>query len=354
MKVWDCIVVGGGVIGLSLALELRRSGAAVAVVDKGEPGREASHAAGGMIADLDPSLPETLQDLASASAALYPEFVRELEEASDRAIDFRTNGTISFVEHPVVERAGIRKLSADDVKQLEASIVPPHDPAYFMRENAVDPRDLVAALVAAVHKRGIDVVSGSKVLEVTTAHGAAAGVRTERSAYQSKAVINCAGAWAPQIAPLVIPTRPVKGHMVSLVFPEAGDAVLTHVVRSRWCYILPRSTGKYVVGSTVEPAGFDKSVNTYKVKKLHEAAVRLVPAFKDARMNEAWAGLRPGTPDNLPVLGETSIRNYFACTGHYRDGILLAPVTARAMAQVVGGHNCEWNLKPFSPARFGI
>jgi glycine oxidase len=354
VKTWDCIVVGGGVIGLSVALELRRAGADVALIDKSEPGREASHAAGGMIADLDPSLPEALRPLANASAAMYQEFVHLLEDESSLKIDFRTNGTIAFVEHAVRESDAVRALSADEVKALESAIEPPHDPAYFVRENAVDPRTLIAALLATVRHRQVEVATGSPVVEVITENGVAMGVRTERAVYHAKAIVNCAGAWAAQIAPLAIPTRPVKGHMLSLVFPEATEAVLTHVVRSRWCYVLPRSTGKYVVGSTVEPAGFDKSVNAYKVKKLQEAAVRLVPKFAGARLHEAWAGLRPGTPDNLPIIGETSLRNYYACTGHYRDGILLAPASARATAQIIQGKNCEWNLSAFSPARFGI
>jgi glycine oxidase len=354
VKVWDCIVVGGGVIGLSVALELRRAGAEVALIDKREPGREASHAAGGMIADLDPSLPEALRPLAHASAAMYPEFVHLLEDESGLKIDFRTNGTLAFVEHPVHESESVRGLKADEVKRLEPAIEPPHDPAYFMKENAVDPRDLVAALLATVRHRQVEVVTGSPVLEILTEHGTATGVRTERAAYHAKSIVNCAGAWAAQIRPLAIPTRPVKGHMLSLVFPEAKEAVLTHVVRSRWCYVLPRSTGKYVVGSTVEPAGFDKSVNTYKIKKLQEAAVRLVPKFAEARMHEAWAGLRPGTPDNLPVIGPTSLRNYFACTGHYRDGILLAPASAAAAASLIQGTQCQFGLTAFSPHRFNI
>jgi glycine oxidase len=354
VKVWDCIVVGGGVIGLSVALELRRAGAEVALIDKGEPGREASHAAGGMIADLDPSLPETLRALAHASAKMYPEFIRTLEDESRLRIDFRTNGTLEFVEHAVDESDAVRKLSTGEVHELENAIEPPHDPAYFMKENVVDPRELVAALLAAARHHQVEVVTGSPVVEVTTEHGAVVGVRTQRAAYTAKAIVNCAGAWAAQIAPLAIPTRPVKGHMLSMIFPEATEPVLTHVVRSRWCYVLPRSSGKYVIGSTVEPAGFDKSVNTYKVKKLQEAAIRLVPKFAHARIHEAWAGLRPGTPDNLPVIGETSLRNYFACTGHYRDGILLAPASARAAAQIIGGKNCEFDLQPFSPSRFGI
>jgi glycine oxidase len=125
-------------------------------------------------------------------------------------------------------------------------------------------------------------------------------------------------------------------------------------VRSRWCYVLPRSTGKYVVGSTVEPAGFDKSINTYKIKKLQEAAVKLVPKFAEARMHEAWAGLRPGTPDNLPVIGPTSLRNYFACTGHYRDGILLAPASAVAAASLVQRSECPFDLAAYSPHRFNL
>ena len=341
-------------IGLSVALELRRSGAEVALIDKGEPGREASHAAGGMIADLDPNLPEVLRPLAHASAAMYPEFVHLLEDESGLKVDFRTKGTLAFVEHAVQESDRVRALTLEEVHGLEAAIDPPHDPAYFMRENAVDPRDLVAALLATVRHRQVEIVTGSPVLEVLVEHGAAMGVRTERAVYHAKSIVNCAGAWAAQIAPLAIPTRPVKGHMLSLLFPEATEALLTHVVRSRWCYILPRSTGKYVVGSTVEPAGFDKSVNSYKVKKLHEAAVRLVPKFAGARLHEAWAGLRPGTPDNLPVIGETSLRNYFACTGHYRDGILLAPASARAAAEVIAGRKCEWAIDAFSPARFGV
>ena len=354
MKVWDCIVVGGGVIGLSVALELRRAGAEVALIDKGEPGREASHAAGGMIADLDPSLPEALRPLSHASAAMYPEFVHLLEDESGLKIDFRTQGTVAFVEHPVHESSFVRALTIEEVRSTEAAIEPPHDPAYFMKECAVDPRDLVAALLATVRHRQVEIVTGSPVVEVVSEQGAAVGVRTERATYHAKMVVNCAGAWAAQIKPLAIPTRPVKGHMLSLIFPEATEPVLTHVVRSRWCYILPRSTGKYVVGSTVEPAGFDKSVNSYKIKKLQEAAVRLVPKFAGARMHEAWAGLRPGTPDNLPVLGETSLRNYFACTGHYRDGILLAPVSAKAISQLIAGRHCEWDLSAFSPARFGV
>jgi glycine oxidase len=148
--------------------------------------------------------------------------------------------------------------------------------------------------------------------------------------------------------------------MVALAFPgelamapaeREEKRVLRHVLRSRWCYIVPRSNGRYVVGSTVEPAGFDKTLNSYRVKRLQEAAARLVSQFAEARIAEAWTGLRPGTPDNLPLLGETALPGYFAATGHYRDGILLAPVTAEAMCALLLDGKSPLPLDRFSPQR---
>jgi glycine oxidase len=149
--------------------------------------------------------------------------------------------------------------------------------------------------------------------------------------------------------------------MVALAFPEElamspaereAKRVLRHVLRSRWCYVIPRSNGRYVVGSTVEPAGFDKSVNAYRVKRLQDAAARLIPAFAEAKIAEAWTGLRPGTPDNLPMLGATAVPGYYAATGHYRDGILLAPVTAEVMGSLILEGTTPLSLEKFSPLRF--
>jgi glycine oxidase len=179
--------------------------------------------------------------------------------------------------------------------------------------------------------------------------------------YAAPNVVNCAGAWAAQIAGAKLPTQPVKGHMVALAFPEElamtpadreAHRVLRHVLRSRWCYIIPRSNGRYVVGSTVEPAGFDKSLNAYRVRRLQDAAARLIPLFKEAKIAEAWTGLRPGTPDNLPLLGATTVPGYFAATGHYRDGILLTPVTAEVMSALILEGKTLVPLERFSPQRF--
>jgi len=357
----DIIVIGGGIIGLSLAWELSRKSARVLLIERSELGQEAAHAAGGMIADLDPVLPADLQELAHRSAKLYPTFVSDLEAESQHRIDLRNAGVIAFEEHPIAETEGIRAITAAQALALEPKLAIPPDPAYTMRERAVDPRDLVTALLLAMQRHGVRVVTGEAVQKLLVEHGHAAGVLTDHTTYFAPRVVNCAGAWAAQIAGPKLPTLPVKGHMVALAFPEelamsSADReekrVLRHVLRSRWCYIIPRSNGRYVVGSTVEPAGFDKSLNAYRVKRLQDAAARLIPLFAEAKIAEAWTGLRPGTPDNLPMLGTTSIAGYYAATGHYRDGILLAPVTAEVMSALILEGKTLLPLERFSPRRF--
>jgi glycine oxidase len=163
-------------------------------------------------------------------------------------------------------------------------------------------------------------------------------------------VVNCAGAWSGQIGPHAFPTRPVKGQMLCLAMHPRD--LLKHVIRSTEVYLIPRTDGRLLVGATVEEAGFDKRTDTPTIKRLHVAALRLVPKLADARILEDWAGLRPGTPDALPILGATATPGYYVATGHFRDGILLAPITARVMADVMTDTNCRYDLKPFSPARF--
>jgi glycine oxidase len=181
-------------------------------------------------------------------------------------------------------------------------------------------------------------------------HGLASGVATTKTSYSAAKVVNCAGAWAGTIAPHEFPTRPVKGQMVCFVM--ARRDLLQHVVRSPEIYLIPRSDGRLLAGATVEEAGFDKCTVPDTIQSLERAATRMLPELKEARILEAWAGLRPGTPDALPILGSTPTPGYFVATGHFRDGILLAPITARVMAQIVSGENPQENLQSFSAARF--
>jgi glycine oxidase len=351
VKNWDVIIIGGGIIGLSLSIELRKRGASVLLVERGEPGREASYAAGGMLANCGDETPELLQPLATASAAMYPEFVHQLQDESGVNVDLRDNGTLLFPEpgRDATKIAGAEPLPAP-LEELEPALAASGRFAVFLNERSVCPRALVAAALKAAKHRGVDVSSGAPVISIDAADGYVVGVTTDKTSYRAAKVVNCAGAWAGQIPPYPFPTRPVKGQMVCFAMPSRN--LLRHVIRSHEIYLIPRSDGRLLAGATVEEAGFDKRTVPDTIQHLQQAALALLPALKKARILEAWAGLRPGTPDNLPILGATSTPGFFVATGHFRDGILLAPVTARIMTQVVGGDTPDHDLAAFSAERF--
>ena len=357
MKTWDVVIAGAGIVGVSLARELRKHGASVLVVERGEPGREASHAAAGMLAWCDPMLPHPLRWLAKASAAMHPEFAQEIEDESGMRVDLRTEGTIAYFPAPPTGEAAAfvasgdwRVLTADELMRLEPRLEYSGEAAYLTPEGSVDPRALIAASVKAAKHRGVDIASGSAVTAVEIEGGRAVAACTAKTRYAAGKVVNCCGAWAGQVQPFSFPTRPVKGQMLCVVAERHG--LVKHVVRAPDVYVVPRSDGRILVGSTLEDAGFDKRVDPETIQRLHQAAASLVPELGESRMLETWAGLRPGTPDTLPLLGATEVENYFVAAGHYRDGILLAPLTALVMSQVVRGLRPDFDLSAFSSARF--
>jgi glycine oxidase len=354
VKRWDAIIIGAGIIGLSLAIELNKRALHVLVVDKGEPGREASWAAGGMLADFPLEIPAALAELARASARMYPEFVHELEDESRMKIDLRAEGALVFVDG-ALHRSDVlpATLPLASLAELEPNLASSKVAGLTARcldERSVDPRHLTAAAVAAAKHRGIDFSSGDQVLAVEIAGGRATGVRTNKTQFAAGMVVNCAGAWAGQIGPHYFPTRPVKGQMLCVIMPQ--KELVRHVIRTPDVYLIPRSDGRLVIGATQEEAGFDKQTVTETIQKLRHAAMDVVPKLAEARILEDWAGLRPGTPDALPILGATATPGYFVATGHFRDGILLAPVTARVMGQVIAGEKPEFDLKAFGEERF--
>ena len=359
MRNYDAIVIGAGIVGLSLAIELNKHGLKVLVVDKGEPGREASWAAGGMLCDFPAETLPALQEMASASVGMYPEFVHELQDESGLKIDLRSQGTLLFVEkaeneasHPFILPASA---SAESLRELEPALLvsdeaSSHLTPLYLKERCVDPRDLTAAAIAAARHRGIDFSSGDHVLAVEVGDGKTSGVRTNKTRFAAGIVVNCAGAWAGQIGPYPFPTRPVKGQMLCVIMPE--KEMVRHVVRTPDVYLIPRSDGRMLIGATAEEAGFDKQTVPETIQKLRRAALELVPGLAKARLLEAWAGLRPGTPDRLPIMGPSPTPGYFVATGHFRDGILLAPITAKVMAQVITGQRPQIDISKFSASRF--
>ena len=358
MKVWDTVVVGGGIIGLSLALELRRHAQSVIVLDASQPGREASWAAGGMLAALDPDTRPELSAIALASANLYADFVHQVQDESGMLVDFRNEGTIRFLAPEDLHDCVRPLLTSDQLRDLEPELAS-SAPAIFLDESWVDPRLLLPALVKAAKHHEVDIASGAEVLEIEVVNDRAIAAITTKTRYPGAAIVNCAGAWAAQIGPVKIPTRPVKGQMLALapvVTPTnltTSKKLLHHVVRGD-VYIIPRGDGRIVVGSTAEDVGFNKRVDAPTIQNLHQAAANLVPSIGEARILEDWAGLRPGTPDGLPIVGRAQVEGYFVSTGHYRDGILLAPITARLMSQLIRGCAPEIDIAQFSPDRFRL
>ena len=358
VKTWDVIIIGGGIIGLSLAIALKKRSATVLVVERGEPAREASHAAGGMLVDCTLETPPVLQALATASAQMYPEFAHEVEVESGMKVDLRDHGTILFLSPEHAEQHAEFVAShplPNSLAELDPAIAGQQSPALYLKERSVDPRALSSAAWKAAKHRGVDFSSGDEVTAVTVCDGRATGVQTVKTAFHAAKVVNCAGAWSGQIqcgqiGPHQFPTRPVKGQMLCLVMPSPTP--LKHVVRSPAAYLIPRSDGRLLVGATVEEAGFDKRTDIPTIQRLHRAALALVPELRNAKILEDWAGLRPGTPDALPILGETATPGYYVATGHFRDGILLAPITAEVMTAVIEGRAPEHDLSPFSVSRF--
>ena len=360
--------MGAGIIGLSLALELNKHGLRVLVVEKGEPGGEASWAAGGMLVHFPLETRPELRELAAASALMYPEFVHELEDESGLKIDLRSVGTIVLSR---VETGLQYVLAGQSAATTQAYALPrplselepalqtlcggePRFTAHYLKERCVDPRHLTTAAIGAARHRGIDFSAGDQVLSVEVSNGKASGVRTNKTQFAAGMVVNCAGAWAGQIGPHSFPTRPVKGQMLCVAMPE--KELVRHVVRTvGWTpdvYLIPRSDGRMLIGATAEEAGFDKQTVPETIQKLRLAALELVPKLAHARIVEMWAGLRPGTPDGLPILGTTPTPGYFVATGHFRDGILLAPVTARVMGQLMTAQMLEMDISKFSAGRF--
>ena len=343
VKTWDVIISGAGIIGVALALELRERGAEVLVLDRGEPGKEASSAAAGMLCGADLETPVELWPLTRRSADIYPAFVEKVERLSGMKVDFR-RGTIALLPSSEVVPPEHRALSSTELQELEPALNPgSYSAAIAEQENSVDPDLLMQATLLAARGAGIEVRGHTAVQEMRST-GAQVEVVGGNERFQAKVAVNCQGAWAGA------PVRPRKGQMLYLQPKNPG--LLRHVIRTHEVYLVPRTSGKILVGATVEDVGYDKTVVPETIQELHRSAAVFIPELASAPVVSSWAGLRPGTPDDLPILGKTDTPGVFIATGHFRNGILLAPITARIMADLIGDKSPELDIAAFSPSRF--
>jgi glycine oxidase len=344
----DLCIAGAGIIGLSLALELHHRGAKVLVLERGTPLAEASTAAAGMLAAEDPENPPQLRSLSDFSRSLYPSYLARLEALSGLPIPFQTSVTL---------QASSSYLTADP--DLPPLLSAGEHRFRKLQEHSIDPRQLAASMLAAVHATSIELRPHNPIHQVrATAHSVQ--IETQTTTFSAPNFIDCTGAWASALSPFNVVPR--KGQMLSVALPadlplgSSLDSSLDMVVRTPDIYIVPRTlgpnAGRAIIGATVENRGFDKAVDPPQIALLRVQASLLLPQLAETPILESWAGLRPATPDGLPLLGPVApnSRHYLA-TGHYRNGILLAPATAYVLAQLLSGEASTVDIAPFSPAR---
>jgi glycine oxidase len=357
------------VIGLAVAWRAAGRGLDAVVCDP-SPGRGAAWAAAGMLAPVTEAHfgEEHLLPLNLKSAELFPAFARELEEASGLDPGYRETGTLVVArdadDNAQLEelfryqvRLGLdaQRLKSADCKKLEPALAPSVRGGIFVEgDHQVDPRLLLEALLEACRRAGVRLVNQA-VAEITITQGRAQGVVLAGGDHISaKSVVFAAGCHSDSIRGIPegsLPVRPVKGQLVYLEDPS-GVVPIERNVRGVDVYLLARPDGRLVVGATVEEQGLDTRITAGAIYELLRDAYELIPGITELELVETVAGLRPGTPDNAPLLGETEVDGLIAATGHYRNGLLLTPITAAAIAELLATGSAPGEIAPFSPLRF--
>jgi glycine oxidase len=368
----DVVVIGAGLIGTAVAWRCAQRGLDVVCVDP-SPASGAWHTAAGMLAPFtELHYAETpLLRLNLDSLAGYPEFAAELAAASGRPTGFRDCGTVSVAWdgadlaalhdlHTFGTQLGVTAhlLTGRELRELEPDLAPGLPGGLLAPgDHQVEPRLLHAALVAACEAAGVDLVTAHSTLDVSG--GRATGVTLDDgSVIVAGTTVLAAGAWSasvPGLPPdLPVPVRPVKGQTLRLRLP--GEPRLRHVVRAAVkgtpVYLVPRADGQIVVGASSEEAGFDTSPRAGAVYELLRDAQSVYPELSEATLEEVSTGLRPGTPDNAPLIGPSALDGLVIATGHYRNGVLLTPITADVIADLIDGGTLPDSMKQFSPERF--
>jgi glycine oxidase len=366
MSSFDVVIAGGGLIGGSIALELALAGMKVGLYDSREPGREASWASAGMISPA-PESPAMIpfMPMSLGSVALYPELIRRVEDLTGKNVGYRKDGaldailtgdaqeelsTIIALQHGVGLRA--EALSAEQARELEPALTEEIEAAIFRPDEAsLDNRIFTDAVLEAARIKGAQIFAGNGAAAIWKEGGRSKGLILEQGRVEAKWTIIAAGCFSARIegAAPYAPVFPAKGQMVAL---RRESVSLRHALWVDHTYLVPRNDGRIIAGSTIERTGFDRDVTAGGIQKILSGAMLLVPALEKARIEETWAGLRPDSPDHLPIIGATDVDGLLMATGHFRSGILLAPITARLIGEWVTKQRVSLDWERFSPMRF--
>jgi len=363
----DVIIVGGGVIGCSIAWRLAQAGLKVTIVERGRVGCEASRAAAGMLSPQGESqTPGPFFDLCLRGRAMYRSFAEELNDASGIDVEYKDEGTIFVVLEGEDDQektswatwqqeAGLplEHVSADDLRKIEPAVTESATRAIFLpQEHQVESRRLMDALEVAVKRAGVELIEGEEVTALATDHGKATGVVSGGRRLDADVVVVAAGTWSsPLLEPIGLNVKviPARGQMIAV---SGGRCPLDRVLHSSKIYLVPRRDGRILIGATIEYAGFLKAVTVGAMKHLLSAAVELVPSLREFEIVETWCGLRPDTLDHLPIIGSSGIDNLLLATGHFRNGILLAPITAESIHRFIDHGKVSDDIIPFGIRRF--
>lgn len=362
----DVAVLGGGIIGCAIADELARQGRRVALIERGRLGREASSAAAGILsAQMDLPQPGPLFDLCQAARRMHPGWVRRIERRVKRSVGLHRDGILYIAatarqEQAMAARAAwqhrrglrVERLSPAQVRRQEPSVDRPvRCGFYFPTECQVDNARLMQALGRACRASGVVVREHTSARRLIIRRGAVQGIETDRGAIQAPVVVSCLGSWSSllEAPPVKLPVVPARGQMMAFRGPKG---LFRSAVMSERAYVVQRRDGRLLVGSTIEFAGFDKSLTLEGMHGILCGLRHLSSALERCTFLEAWTGLRPYSPDGLPLIGPTSVDGLYVATGHFRHGILLAPITAALLSRQLAHDRPLPELAPFSPARF--